>query len=151
VPRWQYTSVVHVDSYGWRLLGCRYSRITCNERSSNGTRIHACHHRGIITPLMGSTPIIHHGGHCSISNCVAKKIDLESSQRVTLLLFSDGSIMVLCFILSRPNNERLVQLARDGVSHYSLTVLHKNNIGMNAYETPILRTLKHCIYKSFTT
>jgi hypothetical protein len=30
-------------------------------------------------------------------------------------------------------------------------LLHKNNIGTNAYETPILRTLKHCIYKSFTT
>ena len=27
-------------------------------------------------------------------------------------------------------------------------LLYKNNIGMNAYETPILRTLEHCTYKA---
>ena len=60
---------IHVDSYMWRLLRRHYRHITCNERPSHGARIHACHHEGIMAPLMGSPPIIHHGGHYSISNC----------------------------------------------------------------------------------
>lgn len=98
---------LHVDFYRQRLLGHCDNHITCKERPSHGVWIHTCHDGGIMAPLIGPPPIIHHGGHCSILNRVAKTFGLHSSYRVTPIIFSSGSLYGFVLCKMKPN-ERLV-------------------------------------------
>ena len=125
---WGVKVATHVDCYMCRLPSHRDTHVTYNERPYHGARMYACHHGGIMAPLVEFPPIIHRGGHSSISNCIANKFGLQSSNRVILVLFSTWSLLVLCSVESRSNNERLVQLACDGGRSLAL-----------------LRSTKHCV------
>lgn len=67
-----------------------------------------------MAPLMGCPSIIHHGVHCNILNCANKYFERHLSQRVTLMLFSSGSLAVCAPKNEDPKNEILVRLTRDG-------------------------------------
>lgn len=138
---WQYTSIVMGG-------GCQCAATT----TSLVTRGHPMalkYMHAIMAPLVGSPPIIHHG--VSIAFHIVHQfcwtlVFIEGYTNA--LLRSIGSLVVLCFVEWRPNNERLMELACDGGRSHAL--LSSTNVCSMTFVYNFISKLATILWKMFS-